>query len=424
MTGAWEYELPGSSTRPTSVEEGEALYRAALTALGEGVIIQDADSTIVAANAAAPRILGLSMDQLLGRTSLDPGWRVVHRDGSPFPGDTHPVPVALREHRAVRDVVMGVPRPDGTIGWIMVNVEPIRGVDGVDPGSVVCSYTDITAQTEADDRYRLLADNSRDVIVLLGPDRRIQFASPSVAQTLGWEPEALVGQDLTSLVHPDDLPVLRQRQDDALRAGMDRGETEFRLRTSAGSWKWLSVSGRLLLGPTGDKVGDLSTMRDIQAEVEARSEIDAARAELEAAYRLLAENSTGVVFRGDNRGIFSWISETVVDLVGWTPRRSWTGRSSSWSIPTTSRWSGPRRQRSCAPSRGPCASGCCTRVGATAGSRRASGRCSTPGAPSSAGWAAGATSTRRCVPARLRRVPTPCCALRCAPRRSAWRSPT
>jgi len=89
ITGAWEYELPGSSTRPTSVEEGEALYRAALTALGEGVIIQDADSTIVAANAAAPRILGLTMDQLLGRTSLDPGWRVVHRDGSPFPGDTH-----------------------------------------------------------------------------------------------------------------------------------------------------------------------------------------------------------------------------------------------------------------------------------------------------------------------------------------------
>jgi len=318
MTGAWEYELPGSSTRPTSVEEGEALYRAALTALGEGVIIQDADSTIVAANAAAPRILGLTMDQLLGRTSLDPGWRVVHRDGSPFRGDTHPVPVALREHRAVRDVVMGVPRPDGTIGWIMVNVEPIRGVDGVDTGSVVCSYTDITAQTEADDRYRLLAENSRDVILLLGPDRRIEFASPSVTPTLGWQLEDIVGEDITGLVHPDDLPDLQRRQGDALLAGEDRAHAEFRLRTADGSWKWMGVSGRVLLGPAGDSVGDLSTMRDIQAEVEARCEVDAARAELEAAYRLLTDNSTGVVFRGDNRGIFSWISETVVDLVGWT----------------------------------------------------------------------------------------------------------
>ena len=62
------------------------LYRAALASLGEGVILQGPDSTILAANAAAPRILGLTLDQLMGRTSFDPEWRAVHRDGSPFPG--------------------------------------------------------------------------------------------------------------------------------------------------------------------------------------------------------------------------------------------------------------------------------------------------------------------------------------------------
>jgi len=49
------------------------------------------------------------------------------------------VPVALREQRAVRDVVMGVHKSDGTLSSILVNVEPISGADGVDPASVVCS---------------------------------------------------------------------------------------------------------------------------------------------------------------------------------------------------------------------------------------------------------------------------------------------
>jgi diguanylate cyclase (GGDEF)-like protein/PAS domain S-box-containing protein len=318
MTGAWDHELPGAVTRPTSVEEAEALWRAALSSLGEGVVVQVADSTIVASNAAAPRILGLTMDQMLGRTSLDPTWRVVHRDGTPFPGDTHPVPVALREHRAVRDVMMGVHKPDGTLSWILVNVEPIRGADGVDTGSVVCSYADITAQTEADDRYRLLAENSRDVILLLGPNREVQFASPSVTPTLGWKPEQLAGHDLSDFVHPDDLARVLGTQAEASRAGADQGNAEFRLRSADGGWRWMSASGRVLRGPAGEIVADLSTMRDIQAEVEARLVIDATRAELEEAYRLLAENSTGVVFRGDNRGAFSWMSESVEDLLGWT----------------------------------------------------------------------------------------------------------
>jgi len=318
MSGAWDYELPDPHPRPSSVEESEALYRAALSSLGEGVIIQHSDSTIVAANEAAPRILGLTMDQMLSRTSLDPSWKVIHRDGSPFPGETHPVPVALREKRAVRDVVMGVRKPDGTISWIMVNVELIRDVDGVDTGSVVCSYTDITAQIEADDRYRLLAENSTDVVVLLGPDRRVQWVSPSVDTTLGWSPPALVGRAMVELIHPDDRVRLLSIQQDAVGSGADRARAECRVATSDGGWRWMAMSGRLLRDDAGEVIGDLSAMRDIEVEMRGRSAVAAARAELEEAYRLLAENVTGVVFRSDAHGRFTWISDSVEQMIGLT----------------------------------------------------------------------------------------------------------
>lgn len=47
----------------------------------------------------------------------------MHEDGSAFPGDTHPSIVALETGSSVRDVVMGVLKPDGTLTWILVNAE-------------------------------------------------------------------------------------------------------------------------------------------------------------------------------------------------------------------------------------------------------------------------------------------------------------
>ena len=43
----------------------EGLVRATLDSLGEGVLLQASDSSIIEANEAAPRILGLSRDQLM-----------------------------------------------------------------------------------------------------------------------------------------------------------------------------------------------------------------------------------------------------------------------------------------------------------------------------------------------------------------------
>jgi PAS domain-containing protein len=62
---------------------------------------------ILLSNPAALELLGLTEDQLLGKTSFDPEWKVIHEDGSPFPGDTHPVPVAIATRKAVHGVIMG-----------------------------------------------------------------------------------------------------------------------------------------------------------------------------------------------------------------------------------------------------------------------------------------------------------------------------
>jgi diguanylate cyclase (GGDEF)-like protein/PAS domain S-box-containing protein len=121
----------------------ESTYRTLFETVPQGVVYQDAGGRITSANPAAIRILGLTLDQMQGRTSIDPRWRSVREDGTDFPGEEHPSMVALRTGEPVRNVVMGVRRPDDTYVWILINAIPLHGEDGA-LEQVYASFEDIT----------------------------------------------------------------------------------------------------------------------------------------------------------------------------------------------------------------------------------------------------------------------------------------
>src|SRR5690606_29360447 len=112
--------------------------------LSEGIVVQSADGSILTCNPAAEAILGLSVDQMVGRTPYDPRWRSIHRDGSEFRGDTHPSMITLRTGEPQHGVSMGVHKPDGTLTWISINTQPLIHEDELEPHAVVCSFTDVT----------------------------------------------------------------------------------------------------------------------------------------------------------------------------------------------------------------------------------------------------------------------------------------
>ena len=64
-----------------ALRESEERYRSVIAAMQEGVILLGADGCIRACNASAERILGLSAEQIMGRTPLDPRWHAIHEDG-------------------------------------------------------------------------------------------------------------------------------------------------------------------------------------------------------------------------------------------------------------------------------------------------------------------------------------------------------
>jgi len=129
--------------------DSETRYQSIIAAMSEGIVMHDAQGNIVASNKSAETILGLTTDQLYGRTSFDPNWHAIHEDGSPFPGEEHPAMVTLRTHIPQHNIIMGVQKPDGTQSWISINSEPLFHKNQTKPYAVVASFADITKEKKA-----------------------------------------------------------------------------------------------------------------------------------------------------------------------------------------------------------------------------------------------------------------------------------
>ena len=141
-----------------ALQQSEDKYRTLFETMTQGVVYQDTDGRIISANPAAERILGLSLDQIQERTSLDSRWHSIHEDGTIFSGDTHPTMVALKTGKPVLNVIMGIFHPkEEDYRWISINAMPqFRNGDNK-PYQVYATIEDVTEQKRAEAQSKRVA---------------------------------------------------------------------------------------------------------------------------------------------------------------------------------------------------------------------------------------------------------------------------
>lgn len=133
----------------------EEKFRTLYETMAQGVVYQDADGKIISVNPAAQKILGLSINHLIGRTSIDPAWKAIHEDGSSFPEKMHPSMMALRTRKKVSHVIMGVFNPrEKQYRWIMVNAVPQFRYAQTKPYEVYSTFDDITNIKQAEEEIQ------------------------------------------------------------------------------------------------------------------------------------------------------------------------------------------------------------------------------------------------------------------------------
>ena len=208
-TGANIREWVGACTDITerkraeeNLRRSEERYRSVVAAMSEGVVVQQADGTIIACNRSGERILGVLASEIAGRASIDVQPSTIHEDGSPFPAETHPSMVVLRTGKPASNVRMGIRKPEGGLSWILINAEPIYHETENTPYAVVTTFTDDTKRREAEEQVRRaslytrsLIEASPDPLVTISPQGKITDVNVATETVTGLSREHLIGSD-------------------------------------------------------------------------------------------------------------------------------------------------------------------------------------------------------------------------------------
>ncbi|PRQ10082.1 Blue-light-activated protein [Enhygromyxa salina] len=269
-------ELRARATLDEQLNSDATRYELIVSKLAEGVVLHGADGQILTCNPAATRILGLSFDQIAGRSSLDPRWQAIREDGTPFSGDTHPAMISLRTGEALSDVIMGVRKPDGSLTWISIHSQPLFHDGHEMPHAVVASFADITAFKQSEARARVSEQKLRFALEVArmgiwqwnAETGRVRW-SDAVAGIFGLEPGAFAKtyEAYVSLVHPADRTSFEATVQRTLTSGPANDDfiIEHRVLHPDGTTHWVANFGRVLRNEQGTPVGMAGTVTDISA---------------------------------------------------------------------------------------------------------------------------------------------------------------
>lgn len=231
----------------------ERHHRLLIDNLHSGVVVHAPDTEILLANKQAGRMLGLSVDEMTGKTAADPAWVFVREDETPMPFDEYPVNRVLAERQPVRNLILGIDRPHaGDRVWVLVNAIP--EFDGAGQlRQVVATFIDVTdrkraeiALRESEARLQRVLDAANDGFWEWNVATGETMLSGRWAEMLGYdladiEPTLHVWE---RLVHPDDLAGVWATVNPHLAGETPRFRTEYRMRAKNGEWRWISSRGK------------------------------------------------------------------------------------------------------------------------------------------------------------------------------------
>lgn len=208
-----------------------------------GVVVVEPGGEISLANERAEEILGLERDESTSRTYEQPEWNLTHDDGTPIAPDEHPVTQVLETGEPVFGFEHWIELPDGTRRWLSTHAAPLFDDGEVD--RVVVGLDDATALKERAERIQWLV-GTEDLADVGGFE--IDVETGRIDATAGMS--GLHDADEYGPTLDDVLDLYHPLARDELRSAVDAcGETgapfdlELRRRTSAGSERWVRISG-------------------------------------------------------------------------------------------------------------------------------------------------------------------------------------
>jgi PAS domain S-box-containing protein len=187
---------------------------------------------------------------------------------------------------------------------------------------------DITSQKEAEQalldseqRFRLLAEHSEDIITEIAPDGTMIYISPSVKKVLGYSPEEVTGRKYNERIHADDLHKFAPRDDKPL-VEQDSLMIRYRMQNNEENFVWLES----IIKPVtenGQVVKLICTSRNINERKKVEAEREQLLVEMKQSEQLLRTviNSTpDWIFIKDLGHRFLLVNQAYADAMHMSPQ--------------------------------------------------------------------------------------------------------
>ncbi|MDO9044874.1 MAG: histidine kinase dimerization/phosphoacceptor domain -containing protein [Methanobacteriaceae archaeon] len=125
---------------------------------------------------------------------------------------------------------------------------------------------------DSEKRYRLLADNSTDLISIHDNQGLVQYVSPSCEFLLGYKPAEIIGKDCAKVVHPEEQKFVEESFS-KLSKTYDSLTIEFRILKKDGTYVWLETTSKKIIDKDSDLIQIIATSRDISLRKNVEEEL-------------------------------------------------------------------------------------------------------------------------------------------------------
>jgi len=294
----------------------EEEYRTNFALTGVGKAQADLETgRLLRVNRRLCEITGYEPEELLARTITD----ITHPEDQDrdYDGFRRMVRGEIDEYETEKRYL----RKDGAVVWVRVNATAIRDPEGR-PLRTVATIEDITERKRAEEGlkkreelYRLIADNSTDMISKHTPEGVYTYASPACRSLLGYEPEELIGHSAYEFFHPEDLEAIKKAHSSILELP-DTYTVSYRIRCKDGSYIWFETTSRTIRDPETGAVREIiATSRDITE----RKRMEEEKLQLAEHMKLLLESTDEGIHGIDLQGTCTFVNRSAAQMLGYDP---------------------------------------------------------------------------------------------------------
>lgn len=219
-------------------------------------------------------------------------------------------------------------KKDGEFIWVEGTVSFIRDKNNK-PTGILAVSRDVTqrklieAQKDeallalkvSEEKYRTLAENINDALYSIDRTGRFTYVSTAVKHILGYNPQDIVGKNISDFVYPEDLKLFPQQIRKIINNTLE--SSDYRLIEKSGAVHWVRSSGKAIY-ENGKITGFQGVMIDINNEKIFEKKLKFS----EQRYRIISNLTSDYLFStlvdesGDHK--MEWVAGSFEKITGYT----------------------------------------------------------------------------------------------------------